>query len=104
MNSGDGHDPWPEAQVDEAARWSAALCRAHGWSQRSVIGHMEWQPGKPDPSLSMDDFRARVGVTCRAGHSGGKQTPRRPRVPRHFGVRERQGQRLDPPSRPTARE
>ncbi|MQT03211.1 N-acetylmuramoyl-L-alanine amidase, partial [Streptomyces jumonjinensis] len=23
---------------------SAAICRAYGWSQRSVIGHKEWQP------------------------------------------------------------
>ncbi|GAA4109096.1 hypothetical protein GCM10022284_58530 [Streptomyces hundungensis] len=57
INSGDGSDPWPEAQVDAAARWAAALCRAHGWSERSVIGHKEWQPGKPDPSISMNDFR-----------------------------------------------
>lgn len=37
---------------------SAALCRAHGWSEKSVIAHKEWQPGKPDPaSITMSDFR-----------------------------------------------
>ena len=43
-----------------AVRWAAALCRAHGWSELSVIGHKEWQPGKIDPTFSMGTFRARV--------------------------------------------
>ncbi|MFD4858480.1 peptidoglycan recognition protein family protein [Streptomyces atratus] len=60
INLGNGKDPWPEAQVDAAARWAAALCRAHNWSARSVIGHKEWQPGKIDPAFDMDAFRVRV--------------------------------------------
>ncbi|MFH9606809.1 N-acetylmuramoyl-L-alanine amidase [Streptomyces sp. NPDC017448] len=60
INRGDGKDPWPEAQLESAARWAAALCRAHGWSARSVIAHKEWQPGKIDPTFDMDKFRARV--------------------------------------------
>lgn len=61
VNLGDGRDPWPEAQIDAAARWAAAHCRAHGWNERSVIGHLEWQPGKIDPrGFTMDSFRARV--------------------------------------------
>ncbi|MDH6216854.1 hypothetical protein M2283_004172 [Streptomyces pseudovenezuelae] len=28
---------------------SAVIRRHHGWSERSVIGHKEWQPGKQDP-------------------------------------------------------
>lgn len=60
INLGDGKDPWPEVQVDAAARWAAALCRAHGWSARSVIGHKEWQPGKIDPTFDMNAFRTRV--------------------------------------------
>lgn len=60
VNRGDGKDPWPEEQVDAAARWAAALCRAHGWNERSVIGHKEWQPGKIDPRFDMAAFRARV--------------------------------------------
>ncbi|WP_354670062.1 peptidoglycan-binding protein [Streptomyces sp. S.PNR 29] len=59
INTGD--QPWPAAQLDAMARAAAALCRAHGWNERSVIGHKEWQPGKPDPGgIDMDDFRARV--------------------------------------------
>ncbi|MFJ1700348.1 N-acetylmuramoyl-L-alanine amidase [Streptomyces sp. NPDC088252] len=60
INLGNGKDPWPEAQVDAAARWAAALCRKHGWSAKSVIGHKEWQPGKIDPTFDMNAFRARV--------------------------------------------
>lgn len=60
INLGDGEDPWPPEQVEAAAQWAAALCRAHGWAAASVIGHKEWQPGKVDPSFSMDDFRSRV--------------------------------------------
>ncbi|MFE2877232.1 N-acetylmuramoyl-L-alanine amidase [Streptomyces roseus] len=61
-NLGDGHDPWPEVQLNAMARAAAALCRVHGWSERSVIGHLEWQPGKIDPKgFTMDAFRTRVG-------------------------------------------
>ena len=68
INRGDQRDPWPEAQLDAVARAAAAICRAHGWTERSVIGHAEWQPGKVDPrgpgknaAAMMRDIRARVG-------------------------------------------
>jgi len=48
-NLGDGHDPWPEEQLLAIERVAAALCRHHGWSVRSVIRHLDWQPGKIDP-------------------------------------------------------
>ncbi len=66
VNKGDGEDPWPPEQVDAVVRASAAICRAHGWGKKgdtSVIGHLEWQPGKVDPrgpGISMDDVRERV--------------------------------------------
>ncbi|MCY0931566.1 N-acetylmuramoyl-L-alanine amidase [Streptomyces sp. H27-H1] len=60
-NLGDGQDPWPPAQLDAMARASAALCRAHGWTARSVIGHLEWRPGKIDPKgFTMASMRDRV--------------------------------------------
>ncbi|MFJ6794448.1 N-acetylmuramoyl-L-alanine amidase [Streptomyces sp. NPDC091268] len=60
-NLGDGKDPWPAVQLDAMARAAAAVCRVHGWTARSVIGHLEWQPGKIDPKgFTMDSFRARV--------------------------------------------
>lgn len=60
INRGDGKDPWPSRQYDAAVRWAAGIAHAHGWSERSVIGHKEWQPGKVDPTFSMDQFRADV--------------------------------------------
>ncbi|ARX85621.1 negative regulator of beta-lactamase [Streptomyces alboflavus] len=49
VNMGDGLDPWPEVQVEAIARAAAGICRKHGWGAESVIGHLEWQPGKVDP-------------------------------------------------------
>ncbi|WP_256356519.1 N-acetylmuramoyl-L-alanine amidase, partial [Streptomyces sp. PKU-EA00015] len=61
INRGDGKDPWPAAQLKAIEKASAAICRAHGWSHRSVIGHLEWQPGKVDPrGFSMDSMQTRV--------------------------------------------
>jgi hypothetical protein len=62
INLGNGKDPWPDAQLEAIERVSAAICREHGWSERSVIGHKEWQPGKIDPTFSMTGCRTRVGV------------------------------------------
>ncbi|MFF3019562.1 N-acetylmuramoyl-L-alanine amidase [Streptomyces sp. NPDC057939] len=60
-NLGDGKDPWPAVQLDAIARAAAALCRVHGWTAPSVIGHLEWQPGKVDPrGFTMASMRARV--------------------------------------------
>ena len=60
-NLGDGQDPWPEVQLEAIERVSAAICRHHGWDQRSAIGHLEWQPGKVDPrGFTMSGMRARI--------------------------------------------
>jgi len=77
INLGDGKDPWPEVQKEAAVRWAAALCRAHGWSERSVIAHKEWQPGKIDPTFDMAMFRARVAerLVHPASWSPGTTTP-----------------------------
>jgi len=59
-NLGDGKDPWPRAQLDTMALVSYVLCRHHGWSQGSVIGHLQWQVGKIDPrgpGVSMKGIR-----------------------------------------------
>lgn len=68
VNLGNNKDTYTKVQYRAAVLWAAALCRAHGWSERSVIGHKEWQPGKIDPrgpiegggSFSMARFRADV--------------------------------------------
>ncbi|MFG2980642.1 N-acetylmuramoyl-L-alanine amidase [Streptomyces sp. NPDC048258] len=60
-NLGDGKDPWPAVQLDAITRAAAAVCRVHAWNARSVIGHLEWQPGKIDPKgFTMDSLRERV--------------------------------------------
>ncbi|MDH2390204.1 peptidoglycan-binding protein [Streptomyces sp. HNM0663] len=62
INLGNGEDPWPAAQLTAVERAAAGICRAHGWNQRSVIGHLEWQPGKVDPrGFTMDAMRERIG-------------------------------------------
>ncbi|SEE50086.1 N-acetylmuramoyl-L-alanine amidase [Streptomyces sp. 2112.3] len=61
INLGDGKDPWPRAQQVAMEKAAAAVCRVHGWSERSVIGHLEWQPGKVDPrGVAMNDLRGRI--------------------------------------------
>ncbi|WNI20294.1 N-acetylmuramoyl-L-alanine amidase [Actinacidiphila sp. ITFR-21] len=80
-NLGDGADPWPDAQLLAVERVSAGICRAHGWGALSVIGHLEWQPGKVDPrGFSMAWMRDRVAA--RLGHSAPAQVrpPARPKV------------------------
>lgn len=68
-NLGNGRDPYPTAQYETAVRWAAAICRAHGWTANSVIGHKEGTRRKIDPSFDMDAFRARVAE--RLKHSAG---------------------------------
>ena len=68
-NLGNGSDPYPAGQYDQAVRWAAAICRAHGWSEKSVAGHKEVQPGKVDPSFDMNVFRAKVAE--RLAHAPG---------------------------------
>lgn len=73
-NLGDGKDPWPAAQLEAIERVAAAICRHHGWSERSVIGHLEWQPGKVDPrGFTMASMRDRVRARVAADPS--KPTP-----------------------------
>ena len=78
-NLGNGKDPYPDEQYHKAVLWAAALCRAHGWSEKSIAGHKEVQPGKIDPSFDMDDFRADVKKQLKEGP--GKGTPSKPSKP-----------------------
>lgn len=74
-NLGDSKDPYPDVQYRQAVLWAAALCRAHGWTERSVAGHKEVQPGKIDPSFDMDSFRADVKKQLATKSGGGTVTP-----------------------------
>lgn len=76
-NLGDGKDPWPQEQLDTIERASAAVCRAHGWSAKSVIGHLEWSDDKSDPKgFTMPWMRDRV-----ASRLGSKPHPAEPPQP-----------------------
>lgn len=81
-NYGDGKDPWPASQYAIAVKWAAALCRKHGWTEKSVAGHKEVQPGKIDPTFDMDDFRAAVKVqlATKPGEAAPAPAPSKPKV------------------------
>jgi hypothetical protein len=75
-NLGDGLDPWPQAQLEAIEKVAAAICRRHGWTERSVIGHLEWQPGKQDPrGFTMASMRSRIRARL------GAKTPATPPPP-----------------------
>lgn len=75
-NLGDGEDPWPVEQYEIAVKWAAGLCRKHGWTEKSVAGHKEVQPGKIDPTFDMDDFRQAVKVQLSKNPGEVVQTPK----------------------------
>jgi hypothetical protein len=82
-NLGDGKDPWPEAQLEAIEKVAAAICRHHGWSERSVIGHLEWQPGKIDPrGFTMDSMRARIADRLAEQKPDPKPTTPKPAAPK----------------------
>lgn len=66
-NLGDGEDPYPADQYQTAVRAAAAVCRHHGWTEKSIAGHKDLQPGKIDPSFSMTKFREDVRQRLAAG-------------------------------------
>ncbi|MFC9505354.1 N-acetylmuramoyl-L-alanine amidase [Streptomyces sp. NPDC057002] len=60
-NLGNGQDPWPSKQIESIVRASAAICRAHGWGSKSIIGHLEWSDDKSDPrGFTMPSLRERI--------------------------------------------
>lgn len=61
-NLGTSKDSYPAVQYEAAVKWAAAICRHHGWSSKSVIGHKEWSDWKSDPSFDMGKFRAAVAA------------------------------------------
>ncbi|MCH5677709.1 N-acetylmuramoyl-L-alanine amidase [Streptomyces gilvus] len=95
-NLGDGKDPYPEAQYRQAVLWAAAICRAHGWSEKSVAGHKEVQPGKVDPSFDMDDFRADVQKQLAKTATKPAPAPPKPGKPRVDLSRLLQAAKADP--------
>ncbi|MFI6286866.1 peptidoglycan-binding protein [Streptomyces sp. NPDC051018] len=92
VNLGDGRDPWPAAQLAAVERASSAVCRAHGWSARCVIGHLEWSDRKSDPrGFAMAYLRTRITrrlssaptAPAAPGAPAGPGTPSGPADPRY---------------------
>lgn len=48
-NLGNGTDRYPWKQYVAAVKWATAICRHHGWTENSVIGHKEGTRRKIDP-------------------------------------------------------
>ncbi|MFF1960984.1 peptidoglycan-binding protein [Streptomyces sp. NPDC058220] len=87
-NLGDGKDPWPDVQLEAIEKAAAALCRYHGWEAPSVIGHLEWQPGKVDPrGFSMPSMRARIHDRLDTPAEGKPKPPAQPKPPAKPPVR-----------------
>jgi N-acetylmuramoyl-L-alanine amidase len=89
-NLGDGKDPYPPVQYRAAVKYAAALCRAHGWTEHSGIGHKEVTRRKIDPTFDMGMFRRDVGYLLQfpAGKPGRVEVPTpRPEEPTMPGGR-----------------
>jgi hypothetical protein len=68
VNQGDGHDAWPDVQVQAMVKASAALLRAHKWGAKSAIGHLEWSDWKSDPkgkAVEMPTLRGYVAAALK---------------------------------------
>ncbi|MEU8616676.1 peptidoglycan-binding protein [Streptomyces sp. NPDC048623] len=84
INLGNGTDPWPAEQLDAIERVSAALCRAHGWGAKSVIGHSEWSDWKNDPrGFGMPGMRDRVQARLGKAPAARPTAPAKPAPPRY---------------------
>ncbi|MEU0359909.1 N-acetylmuramoyl-L-alanine amidase [Streptomyces cyaneofuscatus] len=78
-NLGDGKDPWPTAQYQAIVRVQAAICRAHGWTAKSTIGHLEWSSDKIDPrGFTMTALRADVAERLKHPASWSPSAPKPP--------------------------
>ncbi|MFF4610323.1 N-acetylmuramoyl-L-alanine amidase [Streptomyces albidoflavus] len=82
-----GSHKMTDAQYATLRKLSAAICDAHGWSAKSVIGHGEWQPGKWDPGhkpgqmMDMAAVRADIASTLSGKAATPPATPKPPAKP-----------------------
>lgn len=83
-NMGDNRDPWPAAQIAAIVQVVTAICRHHGWSARSALRHLDWQPGKVDPRGPSMDWASIISkVSARLGQKPPTKPiplPTRPKV------------------------
>ena len=71
-NLGNGEDVYTRAQYDSWVRFDAALCRLHGWNERSAAGHLETSvEGKVDPAGPVEGYGRRGRFTFTMGRLRG---------------------------------
>lgn len=76
-----GYHPMTNDQYTSMILFAAAICDYHGWTEKSVIGHGEWQPGKWDPGyksgrmMDMADVRRDVKEAISAGPGNWPKKP-----------------------------
>jgi hypothetical protein len=81
-----GSHKMTNAQYDSALKLSAAILDFHKWSEKSVIAHGEWQPGKWDPGISsgklmdMADVRDDIKSTLTGGAKEEVKVPAKPQA------------------------
>lgn len=77
-----------KAQYSTLLRLGVAVIHHHGWTEKSVIGHGEWQPGKWDPGyangkmMSMNAIRNDI-ADVKAGRDKDVDGERDPVTPPH---------------------
>lgn len=76
-----GNKPMSAAQKNAAILASCAILDFYDWTEKSVIGHGEWQPGKWDPGISagrmmdMNEMRMRIRAQLKSGPPKKKPSP-----------------------------
>lgn len=75
-----GNHGMSAAQYAALLKLAAGICDFHGWTEKSVIGHYEWNTYKWDPGyapnkhMDMSAVRSDIGRLLKAG-PGGKEGP-----------------------------
>jgi hypothetical protein len=68
-----GNHGMTKSQYEALLRLGAAICDFHGWTEKSVIAHGEWQPGKWDPGyapgkmMNMSAVRSDIKLKLKGG-------------------------------------
>lgn len=81
INMGDGRDPYSPEQIITMSLLSYIIVRHHHWTERSIIGHGHWQPGKidpaPHPGMTVT-VASRVGAWLKTGSPAVPGAPKPP--------------------------
>ncbi|NUT27668.1 MAG: N-acetylmuramoyl-L-alanine amidase [Streptomyces sp.] len=82
ITKADGSTPITREAQQTMALVAYVICEHHNWTERSVIAHADWQPGKPDPAPHPSirrQVQALVADLQKAGAPG--EPPQPPEAP-----------------------